>query len=235
MLNISDKQGILQLRVEEMSKELRCGMEIRRKNETKILKLRKKILLYKNELDCTLQKLEAEKQRYAVKVAEVKHTKDEHVQTSNAHGNLKMMPVKSLLNFDDVDVQTASHDRFTMDLIEIVFGLHEQLAKCHSERKKQNNKHEHFVAELQKTFGFRLEALQRRHEAEMEEFRDKIEKAAASTTVKLHTQSKQLMTELMKADRDKEEANRTIRKLQHQLDLLTSWLNSPQINNDTVC
>ncbi|KAF8567139.1 hypothetical protein P879_02902, partial [Paragonimus westermani] len=191
----SDKHGILQLRVEEMSKKLPCGMEIRKKNETEILNLRKKVLLYKNELDCTLQKLEAEKQRYAVKVTEVKNTKDEYIQTSNAQGKLKMVPMKSLLNFGNVDVQTASHDRFTMDLIEIVFGLHEQLAKCHNERKKQNNKHEHFVAELQKTFGFRLEALQRRHGAEMEEFRDRIEKAAASTIVRLRTQRKRLIAE----------------------------------------
>ncbi|KAF6770894.1 hypothetical protein AHF37_10199 [Paragonimus kellicotti] len=62
MLEISDEQDvILQLRLEDMSKELRYAMEMRRKNEMKILKLQKKVLLYKNELDCTLQKLEAEK------------------------------------------------------------------------------------------------------------------------------------------------------------------------------
>ncbi|KAF7261184.1 hypothetical protein EG68_01455 [Paragonimus skrjabini miyazakii] len=234
--NQADKQNVvLQLRLEEMSKELHCATEVRRKNEMKILKLHKKVLLYKNELDCTLQKLEAEKQRYAMNATETKNTKDEQLQTSDAYGKLKMLSTKSPLNFSDVDVQLASHDQFAMDLVEIAFGLHEQLARCHMERKKQNYKHEHFVAELQKTFEFRLEALHRRHEAEMEKFRDQIEKAAKSTIVMLRTQRRQLMAKLMKANRDKEEANRTIKKLHYQLELLTSNLNSQQNNNENVC
>ncbi|KAF5404865.1 hypothetical protein PHET_01719 [Paragonimus heterotremus] len=248
--NQADKQNvILQLRLEEMSKELHCAVEMRRKNEMKILKLHKvwkihsnhfalflqKVLLYKNELDCTLQKLEAEKERYAMNATETKNTKDEHVQTSEAYEKLKMVSRKSVLNCGDVDVQYASHDQFTMDLIEVAFGLHKQLAKCHMERKRQNNKHKHFVAELQKTFDFRLEALQRRHGAEMEKFRDKIEKAAESTIVMLRTQRRQLTAKLTKADRDKAEANRTIRELHHQIKLLTSRLNSQQNNNENVC
>ncbi|CAL8080775.1 unnamed protein product [Calicophoron daubneyi] len=203
---------------EELTKKLQVATEQNSQQQKAMRHLQRKVHLYKEELQATLAKLESEKAWKITHTTEKKKTQNAGVQTvldSKLADQVNTAMQLMLPSSERVD----SGRSFAIDLLDITFGLHEQLSRYQNQNQLQSEEHARFVKDITDLFERKFKLEREKHKVKMREVRNRLQKVTNEQIEILRKEKNDLMHRV-------NQMNLTQREKQHQINNLQELLSS---------